>query len=101
MRRNRNDDFSRRLVKESTITPSDLIHPIFLIEGSNCRESIISMPGIERLSVDLAIKEAKKLASLGIPAIALFPVPNQKCRTLSGEEAFNPDGLMQVAIKKN
>ena len=100
MRRNRNDDFSRRLIKESVITPSDLIHPIFLIEGTNSRESIASMPGVERLSVDLAIKEARQLVSLGIPAIALFPVPSQKCRTLSGEEAFNPDGLIQVAIKK-
>ena len=100
MRRNRYDDFSRRLIKESVITPSDLIYPIFLIEGTNSRESIASMPGVERLSVDLAIKEARQLVSLGIPAIALFPVPSQKCRTLSGEEAFNPDGLMQVAIKK-
>ena len=100
MRRNRYDDFSRRLIKESVVTPSDLIHPIFLIEGTNSRESIASMPGVERLSVDLAIKEAKQLVSLGIPAIALFPVPSQKCRTLSGEEAFNPDGLIQVAIKK-
>jgi len=100
MRRNRYDDFSRRLIKESVITPSDLIYPIFLIEGTNSRESIASMPGVERLSVDLAIKEARQLVSLGIPAIALFPVPGQKCRTLSGEEAFNPDGLIQVAIKK-
>lgn len=100
MRRNRYDDFSRRLIKESVVTPSDLIHPIFLIEGTNSRESIASMPGVERLSVDLAIKEARQLVSLGIPAIALFPVPSQKCRTLSGEEAFNPDGLIQVAIKK-
>ena len=100
MRRNRYDDFSRRLIKESVVTPSDLIHPIFLIEGTNSRESIASMPGVERLSVDLAIKEARQVVSLGIPAIALFPVPSQKCRTLSGEEAFNPDGLIQVAIKK-
>ena len=100
MRRNRNDDFSRRLIKESMITPSDLIYPIFLIGGTNSRESITSMPGVERLSIDLAIKEARQLVSLGIPAIALFPVPDQECRTLSGEEAFNPDGLMQVAIKK-
>ena len=100
MRRNRYDDFSRRLIKESVVTPSDLIYPIFLIEGTNSRESIASMPGVERLSVDLAIKEARQLVSLGIPAIALFPVPSQKCRTLSGEEAFNPDGLIQVAIKK-
>jgi porphobilinogen synthase len=82
------------------ITPSDLIYPIFLIGGTNSRESITSMPGVERLSIDLAIKEARQLVSLGIPAIALFPVPDQECRTLSGEEAFNPDGLMQVAIKK-
>ena len=100
MRRNRYDDFSRRLIKESVITPSYLIYPIFLIEGTNSRESIASMPGVERLSVDLAIEEDRQLVSLGIPAIALFPVPSQKCRTLSGEEAFNPDGLIQVAIKK-
>jgi porphobilinogen synthase len=100
MRRNRNDDFSRRLIKEVAITPNDLIYPMFVTEGSKCRDRIISMPGIDRLSVDIAIKEAKQLSSLGVPAIALFPVPSQNNRTPLGEEAFNPEGLMQVAIKK-
>ncbi len=99
MRRNRTDSFSRRLIRESSITPDDLIYPVFVIEGINCREKIPSMPGIEKVSTDLLVKEAKLLVSLGVPAIALFPALDQSHRTLLGEEAFNPNGLMQVAIK--
>jgi len=99
MRRNRTDSFSRRLIRESMITPDDLIYPIFVIEGINRREKIPSMPGIEKISIDLLVKEAKLLVSLGVPAIALFPAPDQSHRTLLGGEAFNPNGLMQLAIQ--
>ena len=99
MRRNRTDSFSRRLIRESMITPDDLIYPIFVIEGINRREKIPSMPGIEKISIDLLVKEAKLLVSLGVPAIALFPAPDQSRRTLLGGEAFNPNGLMQLAIQ--
>lgn len=99
MRRNRTDNFSRRLIRESTLTPDDLICPLFVIAGSRRREKILSMPGIERLSIDLLVKEAQTLVDLGIPAIALFPVPDQQHKTLLAEEAFNPDGLAQLAIR--
>lgn len=99
LRRNRTDDFSRRLVRESTLTPDDLIYPMFVLEGSDQREDIHSMPGVARLSIDLLAKEARKIVSLGIPAIALFPVTPQHCKTLLAEEAYNPDGLVQRAVK--
>ena len=99
MRRNRTDNFSRRLIRESTLTPDDLICPLFVIAGSRRREKILSMPGIERLSIDLLVKEAQTLVDLGIPAIALFPVPDQQHKTLLAEEAFNPDGLVQLATR--
>ena len=79
MRRMRSAGFSRQLMQENIVSPADFIYPVFVLEGSNRREAIASMPGIERLSVDLLCKEAKHIASLGIPAIALFPViDNQK-----------------------
>ena len=99
MRRNRTDNFSRRLIRESTLTPDDLICPLFVIAGSHRREKILSMPGIERLSIDLLVKEAQTLVDLGIPAIALFPVPDQQHKTLLAEETFNPDGLVQLATR--
>ena len=99
MRRNRTDNFSRRLIRESTLTPDDLICPLFVIDGSNRREKILSLPGIERLSIDLLVKEAQALVDLGIPAIALFPVLDQQHKTLLAEEAFNPDGLAQLATR--
>lgn len=99
LRRNRADDFSRRLVRESVLRPDDLIYPMFVLEGSDQREEVASMPGVARLSVDLLVKEARELASLGIPAIALFPVTPQNCKTLLAEEAYNPDGLAQRAVK--
>jgi len=98
MRRNRSNDFSRRLIKESTLTSDDLIYPLFIVEGFNRREKIPSMPGIERLSIDLLEKESKELVDLGIPAIALFPAPMGHHKTLLAEEAFNPNGLVQLAI---
>ncbi|MBA53532.1 MAG: porphobilinogen synthase [Pseudomonadales bacterium] len=99
MRRMRRQDFSRRLMRETTLTPSDLIYPMFVLEGSGQRESIPSMPGVERVSLDLLQEEAKHLASLGVPAIALFPVTEQDKKSLDAKEAYNPNGLAQRAIK--
>ena len=99
MRRMRRDDFSRRLMSENQLSVSDLIYPVFVLDGNNRREAIESMPGIERLSIDLLIKEAKELEQLGVPAIAIFPVtPNDK-KSLFAEEAFNPDGLAQRTVR--
>ena len=96
----RRDPFSRRLARESRVTADDLIQPLFVIEGSNRREPIASMPGIERLSIDLLVAEARRLAGLGIPAIALFPVPDPKTKSEDGREAWNPEGLVQRAVRK-
>jgi porphobilinogen synthase len=95
----RSADFSRRMMRETVLTPSDLIFPIFVLEGLQQRETIDSMPGIERLSVDLLVEEAKLIYSLGIPAIALFPVTPQEAKTEFAEEAYNPNGLAQRAVK--
>ena len=99
MRRMRRDDFSRRLMRETVLTASDLIYPMFVIEGSQRTESIASMPGIERVSIDLLVKEAEALAKLGIPAIALFPVTPQEAKSLDAKEAWNPQGLAQRAVR--
>ncbi|MCK9503373.1 MAG: porphobilinogen synthase [Porticoccaceae bacterium] len=99
LRRNRSDDFVRRLVRENSLSVNDLIYPVFVIEGSGQREKIASMPGVERLSIDELVKEAKLYASLGIPAIALFPVTPAASKSLLAEEAYNPDGLAQRAVK--
>ncbi|MEX2364976.1 MAG: porphobilinogen synthase [Pseudohongiellaceae bacterium] len=99
MRRMRLDDFSRRLMRETVLTANDLIYPLFVVEGSNVCQPVASMPGIERLSLDLLAKEAAELKGLGIPAVALFPVPDQAAKSENGHEAFNPDGLAQRAVK--
>ncbi|MAY38584.1 MULTISPECIES: porphobilinogen synthase [Spongiibacter] len=99
MRRLRANDFSRRLSRENSLSVNDLIYPMFVHEGQNTREKVASMPGVERLSIDLLAKEAKELAELGIPAIALFPVVGDNGKSLMAEEAYNPDGLAQRAIK--
>jgi len=99
MRRNRSHDFIRRLVKESRLCADDLIYPVFVLEGENRREAIASMPGIERMTIDELVKEAKLCVSLGIPAIALFPVTPLEKKSLYADEAFNPDGLAQRAMK--
>lgn len=99
MRRLRANEFSRRLVRENTLSPADLIFPVFVVDGSDRREAIASMPGIERLSIDLLVKQAKIVQQLGIPAIALFPVIAAEQKTLLAEEAFNPDGLVQRAVR--
>ena len=95
----RRDEFSRRLMRETRLTADDLIYPLFIVEGSGQRQPIDSMPGIERLSIDELLKEAAELVELDIPAIALFPAPNPETKSLSGAEAYNPDGLVQRAIR--
>lgn len=99
LRRMRQHDFSRRLMAEHQLTVDDLIYPMFIIEGDNQREAISSMPGIERLTLDLLLQEAKELVALGIPAIALFPVTPTAKKTLMAEEAYNPDALAQRAVR--
>jgi porphobilinogen synthase len=99
LRRLRKHDFSRRLVQENILTVNDLIYPMFVIEGTNRRETIPSMPGIERLSLDLLAIEVQELAALGIPAVALFPVTPNEIKTEMAEEAYNENGLAQRAVK--
>ncbi|MDP5069863.1 MAG: porphobilinogen synthase [Congregibacter sp.] len=99
MRRLRASDFARRLVRENTLSPNDLIYPVFVLEGENQREAVASMPGVERLSIDLMVKLAGEMVSLGIPAIALFPVVSADKKSLLAEEAFNSDGLVQRAVR--
>lgn len=99
LRRLRQHDFSRRLVREHQLSAADLIAPVFVLEGENRREAILSMPGVERLSIDLMVEEAKTLAALGVPAMALFPVTPLEAKSLTAEEAWNPEGLAQRAVR--
>jgi porphobilinogen synthase len=99
MRRMRKDDFSRRLMAENQLSVNDLIYPMFVIEGEQTKQAIDSMPGVERFSIDLLVEEAKELVALGIPAVALFPVPDTSAKSLDASEAFNPDGLAQRAVR--
>lgn len=99
MRRMRHDDFSRRLMRETVLTPADLIYPVFVVEGTGQRQPIPSMPGVERLSLDQLAQDARQIQALGIPAIALFPVTDPAAKTLDGNQAWNPDGLAQRAVK--
>jgi porphobilinogen synthase len=99
MRRMRYNDFSRRLMRENRLSVDDLIYPMFVTEGSNQRESISSMPGVERLSLDLLLDEAHQLYNLGIPAIALFPVTSADKKSEHAAEAYNPDGLIQRSVR--
>lgn len=99
MRRMRRNDFSRRLMAENQLSVNDLIYPVFVLEGKNRRESIESMPGIERLSIDLLIEEAKELVDLGVPALAIFPVTPADKKSLYAEEAYNDDGLVQRTVR--
>ena len=103
MRRNRRDDFSRRLVRENVLTANDLIYPVFVIEGSNRTEPVASMPGVERVTLDRLMPVAERCLELGVPAMALFPVIDPSRKSLGAEEAFNPDGLAPqtvAALKK-
>jgi porphobilinogen synthase len=95
----RRDAFSRRLARENALSADDLIQPLFVIEGARRREAVESMPGVERLSTDLLVAEAARLAGLGIPAIALFPVPDPATKSEDGREAWNAGGLVQRAVR--
>ncbi len=98
MRRMRRDAFSRRLMRENRVTPDDLIWPVFIMEGRGERQPVESMPGVFRVSLDELLREAREAASLGIPALALFPSPLAEGKSLDGREAWNPDGLVQRAV---
>ena len=99
MRRMRRDPFSRALMRENAVTASDLIYPVFILEGTHQREPVASMPGVERVSVDLLLKVAEECVSLGIPVLALFPVIDVAKKTPDGVEATNPDGLVPRAVR--
>ena len=99
LRRTRAFDFSRRLVRETSLSADDLILPVFVIEGENKTEEITSMPGVLRLSIDLLIAKANELTKLGIPAIAIFPVTGEQAKSEFAEEAYNPNGLVQRSVK--
>jgi porphobilinogen synthase len=100
MRRMRRDPFSRALMRENAVTASDLIYPVFILEGTNQREPVLSMPGVERVSVDLLMKVAEECVTLGIPVLALFPVIDAAKKTPDGVEATNPDGLVPRAVRQ-
>ena len=99
LRRNRRDDFSRRLVRENQLSVDDLILPVFVLDGSNRREEVPSMPGVERLSVDLLLQAAEEWVELGIPALALFPVTPTEIKSLDAAAAWDPKGIAQRATR--
>ena len=99
LRRMRRDDFSRRLMRETTLSADNFIYPMFVIEGSRKREPIASMPGIERVTIDELVREAESLVELKIPALALFPVTPPEAKSLDGNESWNPEGLAQRAVR--
>ena len=98
-RRMRRDDFSRRLMREHRLSADDFIYPMFILDGEQQREPVESMPGVERVSIDLLLEEANEIAALGIPAIALFPVVGPDGKNDTADEAWNPDGLIQRAVR--
>ncbi len=100
MRRMRKDAFSRAMMREHVLTPADLIFPVFILDGKNQREKVASMPGVERLSVDLLLGVAEECVALGIPVMALFPVINPALKTPDGIEATNPEGLIPRAVRE-
>ena len=99
MRRMRRDEFSRRLMRETTLTAADLIYPVFVMEGRSQRVPVPSMPGVERVTIDELVREAEAVAALGVPAMALFPVTPPEAKSLDGREAWNPEGLAQRAVR--
>jgi porphobilinogen synthase len=99
MRRLRRDDFSRRLVREHSLSVDDLIYPVFVVDGDNRREPVASMPGVERLSIDLLLGVAQQCVDLGIPVLALFPSIDPALKTPDGREAANPEGLIPRAVQ--
>jgi porphobilinogen synthase len=100
MRRMRHDDFSRRLMREHQLTVDDLIYPVFILDGHRRRESVDSMPGVDRLSIDQLLPVAEEALRLGIPVMALFPVIEGELKTADGREATNPDGLVPRAVRE-
>ena len=99
-RRMRRDDWSRRLMQENSVSSNDLIYPVFLLEGSNQSQAVASMPGVNRVSLDLLFSVAEECVALGIPVMALFPVIDSALKTPDGREAFNPNGLIPTAVKE-
>ncbi|MEL0027472.1 MAG: porphobilinogen synthase, partial [Perlucidibaca sp.] len=99
LRRVRAHGWIRRLVREHSLSVSDLIYPVFVLEGQGRREPVASMPGVERLSIDLLVQAAAEWVDLGIPALALFPVTPAEAKSLHAEEAWNPEGLAQRATR--
>ena len=99
MRRGRRDDFTRRLVRESSLSPDNLILPVFVKEGRGVTEAVPSMPGVSRVSVDGLLKVAEQALTFGLPALALFPVTEEKLKTAGAEEAYNPEGLVPRAVR--
>jgi len=98
-RRLRRDEFTRKLVREHALSANDLIYPVFVLDGQQRREAVASMPGVERLSLDLLLPVAEECVNLGIPAIALFPVIDSKLKSLDGKEAYNPEGLVPRVVR--
>jgi len=98
MRRMRRDEFSRRLMRETVLTANDLIYPVFVLEGSRRTQKVTSMPGIERMSVDKLLPVAEQCLKHGVPVMALFPVIDQRLKSLDGREAYNPKGLVPRAV---
>jgi porphobilinogen synthase len=99
-RRLRRDAFTRNLVREHSLTSHDLIYPVFILDGQGQRQAVVSMPGVERLSLDLLLPVAQECVDLGIPVIALFPVIDAKLKTPDGQEAWNPQGLVPRAVRE-
>ena len=99
MRRMRRDDFSRRLMRESVLTVDDFIYPVFVLEGEGRIEKVVSMPGVERQSLDVLLKTAERAVKLGVPALALFPVVDSSLKSLGAEEAFNSHGLVPRVVR--
>jgi len=99
LRRNRFNDFSRSLVRETALSAKDFIYPMFIVEGTGQTIAVESMPGVERYSVDELLKAVEEVSALGIPAIALFPNVDDSCRSLDGAEAYNPDSLVCRAVR--
>jgi len=98
LRRMRHDDWSRRMVRESALSPSDFILPVFVLDGTRREEAVASMPGVKRQSLDLLLETAKQARDLGIPALALFPVVDTPLKSLDAREAYNPDGLVPRVV---
>lgn len=99
LRRMRRDEFSRRLMRENSLSTDHLIYPMFVMEGRERRQAVPSLPGIERVTIDELVREAEELARLGIPALALFPVTPPEAKSEDGRESYNPEGLAQRAVR--